>query len=109
MGFGYSAPVVDVCGGHASDDGWYRYQNVAGCLQEQAMLVAGLSSSDHSPQLGWSYVSQILHIGGSKGHQGDQDRTLVNPILMGGKAPHVPTCVMFSSFARKNERRPRPA
>lgn len=57
MGIDYTAQIVDVCGGHATDDGWYRYQNTPGCLQEQAMLAAGLSSSDHSPQLGWSYVS----------------------------------------------------
>ena len=50
---------LDVCGGQADEFGWYSYGNTAGCLQEQAMVASGLSFSDHSPQLGWSYVSLV--------------------------------------------------
>lgn len=48
--------TFDLCGGHATSEGWYHYHNTAGCLQEQAMAAAGTTSDEHSPQLGWSYV-----------------------------------------------------
>lgn len=43
----------DPCGGHASPSGQYHYHNTAGCLQEQAGGVVG----EHSPLIGWAYVS----------------------------------------------------
>lgn len=50
----------DLCGGHSSPDGNYHYHNTAGCLQEQAMIAAGTTADDHSPQIGWAYVSGLL-------------------------------------------------
>lgn len=49
--------TFDLCGGHASPDGNYHYHNTAGCLQEQAMIAAGTTVDEHSPQIGWAYVS----------------------------------------------------
>ncbi|CAM9268309.1 unnamed protein product [Ectocarpus sp. 12 AP-2014] len=45
----------DLCGWHSTFDRTYHYHNTPGCLQEQAMSVAGTTTSDHTPQLGWSY------------------------------------------------------
>lgn len=52
--------TLDICGGHATTDGWYHYHATAGCLQEQAMADAGVTAAEHSPQLGWSYVSDFV-------------------------------------------------
>lgn len=48
---------LDLCAGHANPNGMYHYHSTPGCLQEHAMVVAGLTPEEHSPQLGWSYVS----------------------------------------------------
>lgn len=49
--------TFDLCGGHATTDGTYHYHSTPGCLQEHAMAVDGTTSEEHSPILGWSYVS----------------------------------------------------
>ena len=48
----------DLCGGHSTGQGTYHYHSTAGCLQEQAALAAGTSAREHSPLLGWAYVSR---------------------------------------------------
>ncbi|CAN0031886.1 unnamed protein product, partial [Sphacelaria rigidula] len=53
--FAIEGDTFDLCGGHAATEGWYHYHSTPGCLQEQAMVAAGLTSSDHSAQIGWSY------------------------------------------------------
>lgn len=45
--------TFDFCGGHATVKGVYHYHSTPGCLQEQAGAVSG----EHSPVLGWAYVS----------------------------------------------------
>lgn len=45
----------DFCGGHATPKGVYHYHSTPGCLQEQAGAVSG----EHSPLIGWAYVSFI--------------------------------------------------
>lgn len=45
----------DFCGGHATPEKAYHYHSTPGCLQEQAGGVLG----EHSPLLGWSYVSFV--------------------------------------------------
>lgn len=47
----------DPCGGHATSTGSYHYHGTAGCLQEQAGGVVG----EHSPLIGWSYVSFVRY------------------------------------------------
>lgn len=37
--------------------GIYHFHSTPGCLQEHAMVVAGATRLEHSPQLGWAYVS----------------------------------------------------
>lgn len=55
--FYLEADTFDLCGGHSTIEGTYHYHGTAGCLQEQAALAAGTSSSEHSALLGWAYVS----------------------------------------------------
>lgn len=52
--------TLDACAGHANPDGTYHYHSTPGCLQEQAMVLYKATNKDHSPQLGWSYVSLYL-------------------------------------------------
>ncbi|CAN0037142.1 unnamed protein product [Ascophyllum nodosum] len=47
--------TLDACGGHSTVEGWYHYHGTPGCLEEQVMVGEGLTFSDHSPFLGWSY------------------------------------------------------
>ena len=59
--FYLEADTFDLCGGHSTPDGTYHYHSTPGCLQEQAMLDAGTTSDEHSPILGWAYVSRNAH------------------------------------------------
>lgn len=52
------ADTFDLCGGHATVEGWYHHHSVPGCLQEQAVYASGISEQQHSPQLGWAHVSK---------------------------------------------------
>lgn len=56
---------LDLCGGHANPNGMYHYHCTPGCLQEYAMTVEGVTEDEHSPQLGWSYVSSTDTRGGA--------------------------------------------
>ncbi|CAN0521555.1 unnamed protein product, partial [Scytosiphon promiscuus] len=51
--FYLEADTFDLCGGHSTAEGIYHYHSTAGCLQEQAMVQAGTSASEHSALLGW--------------------------------------------------------
>lgn len=54
--FYLEADTFDLCGGHSTAEGIYHYHSTAGCLQEQAMIQAETSASEHSALLGWAYV-----------------------------------------------------
>lgn len=62
--FALEGDTFDLCGGHASPDGHYHYHSTPGCLQEQAMQAAGTDDTGHSPQIGWSYVSNLQNTRG---------------------------------------------
>lgn len=51
--------TLDACGGHSTTEGWYHYHGTPGCLEEQIMMGENISMSEHSPFLGWSYVSRL--------------------------------------------------
>ena len=59
--FALESSTFDLCGGHATAKGIYHYHSTPGCLQEQATKEAGRNASQHSPLLGWSYVSDSPH------------------------------------------------
>ena len=52
------ADTFDLCGGRATPNGADHYHGTPGCLQEQAMLEAGTTADEHSPILGWAFVSK---------------------------------------------------
>ncbi|CAM9272910.1 unnamed protein product, partial [Ectocarpus fasciculatus] len=75
----------DLCGGHSTFDGTYHYHNTPGCLQEQAMSLAGTTTSDHTPQLGWSYDGFPIY--GQLGPDG------VEMLLCGSDEAHDTYCL----------------
>lgn len=55
--FYVESDTFDLCAGHSTTEGVYHYHSTPGCLQEQAIVEAGSAADEHSPVLGWSYVS----------------------------------------------------